>query len=592
MITDPATALGVMVTAAVASQWIATRLRVPSVLILLSAGLAIGAVVDPDDLLGDLLFPVVSFGVAILLFDGALGLRFRALGDAGQPVVRLVTLGLLATWAVGAAAAGLFLSVDSGIALLIGAIVTVSGPTVIGPILSIVRPREPVASVLRWEGILIDPVGAALAVVVLDAVLEERAGPAIALRVLTTMGAGLGTGAIAGLVMVLLLRTHRIPDPLQVPASLALLVLSYSLANQMRPESGLVAATVLGIVLANRREAASGHITVFSAHLGTTVLGLLFIVLGARTDIGDLLEPLAGSLALAAALVLVARPLAVLVSTLGTRLTWGDRGFLASLAPRGVVAASVASLFAIELEDHGIDPGPMVPAVFTVVVATVVVAGLAARTAALRLRVARPDPVGVALVGGDHFTLALADSLTARDVPVIIVGVEDDVADKAFERGLLVFQGRLDTDDLAEATDLVGISRVVALSGMAHLDRYVTERLASSVGRANVFAASMLDDAGDAVVEPDATITPREILPGALSARSLDELVAAGVGLRSRSIDDDQVDDERFVTVCRIADSGAVAFGQDATDPRRGRWTIELGPLAEPADMPPPHGTG
>ena len=543
-----------------------------------------GSVIDPDELLGDLLFPAVSLGVAVLLFEGGLGLRFRSLGDAAQPVLRLVTLGVVVTWAVGAGAAWLLLPVDGGIALLIGAILTVSGPTVIGPVLAIVRPREPVASVLRWEGILIDPVGAALAVVVLDAVLEQRGGFAIALRAVTTMGAGLGTGALASVAMVRLLRTHRIPDPLQVPLSLAALIVCYSTANQLRPESGLVSATVLGIALANRREAASGHITEFSEHLATTVLGLLFIVLGARVDVADLIDPLAGSLGLAVVLMVIARPLAVAVSTFGTALSRGDRGFLASLAPRGVVAASVASLFAIELEEHGTDPGPMVAAVFIVVVTTVLVTGLAARTAAHGFRVARPDPKGVALVGGDHFTIALAERLADRDVPMIIVGLEAHVADRAVARGLLVFQGRLDTEDLSEAADLVGIAKVVALSGMAHLDRYVTQRLAASVGRRNLFAATMIDDEGDVVVEPDATFTPRDILPRSLSARSLDDLVAAGVGLRTRCDDDEAGDPDRFVPVCRIADDGAVAFGEDAADPRRGRWVIELGPLQVPLD--------
>lgn len=585
MITDPVAAFSSIVVLAVACQWLAQRTQIPSVLLLLVAGVAMGTVVDPDTLLGDLFFPVVALGVAVLLFEGGLSLRWHNLGQAARPVFRLVTIGLVATWIVGTVAAALVLDIDLGVALVVGAILTVSGPTVIGPILRTARLREPDNSILRWEGILIDPIGAGLAVIVLDAVLEDRGRWQVALRVVTTFGAGVAVGSIVAGVVLLALRRYLVPDNLQVAVTLASLMAAFAIANQLRPDAGLLAATVLGIAFANQRGAAARHITEFSEHLGALVLGGLVIILAARVDVGEAVDHLWPSLLIIAALVVIARPLGVAISTAGSATTWRERTFLMSIAPRGVVAASVASLFAVELEENGIDPGPMVAVVFTVVVGTVALSALSARILGGRLRVIKPTPAAVAVIGGHRFGLDLAQQLASVDVVVLMIGLDDDEKDEAARRQLLVYDGRLDTEDFLTTVESVGVSQVVAVSGLDHLDAYVTERLSEAVGRAHVFALTAEGDADGA--DPDAAIAPRRVLPAHLTPQRLDSLLANGRSLRRRPQGAGSY--PGWITICSVNADGQVDFGSegDADGQPADTWLVQIGPLADKDQFEP-----
>lgn len=573
MIDDPLTALVVISSAAFACQWLAARLAVPSVLFLLAVGVALSGVLDPDALFGDLLFTGVGLGVAVLLFEGGSSLNWAKLTTGRQPVVRLVSVGALVAWAIGSGIVMAVLDVDTEIALLMGAILTVSGPTVVMPLLRVVRPREPTGSILRWEGILIDPVGASLAIVVLDAIIEDRSAGRILLRILSTFAAGLAVGAAIGILVVAALHRRLISDHLQVPATLAAVIASYGLANELRPEAGLIAVTILGMWFANQRRVPTGHIVEFNENLGASVLGLLFIVLGARVDVDELVEFLPESLAIVAVLVLVARPATVIASTLGTDVSWRDRGFLMVLAPRGVVAAAVASLFALELDHHGIDPGPIVPVIFSVVVGTVTIAGLTARFAAHRLRVAQAEPKGVALVGGGRFALELADQLGAIGVPTLHIGLSDEDADEAARRGQLVYGGRLDTEDFSTAVQSMGIAHALALSGTDHLDAYVTDRIAHIVGSGNVYGIDLGEDDGAAT---ERTVTPKPILPDSFDVERLAYLFDNGV--RVRTTPGPRHPRSGWVTICRVDDDHRVTFNSDPTTATEGQLLVQIGP--------------
>ena len=562
MITDPQIAIAVIAGAAVGCQLLAARLRVPSVLFLLVAGVGLGTAMDPDEIFGEMLFTGVSFGVAILLFEGGTGLHWKSLGSARQPVLRLVSVGVVISWAVGAVTILVLFDVDTDIALLIAAILTVSGPTVIAPLLRVVRPREPAASVLRWEGILIDPIGAALAIGVLDAIIEERSTGRILLRLLTTFGAGAIVGAVAAALLVGVLRARLVPDHLHVPLTLAGVLGAFATANLLRPEAGLLAVTLLGMAFANQRVIPAARITEFNENLGATVLGVLFVILGARVELDAVVDGLVPSVVLALVLMVIARPIAVYASTVGTQVGRADRGFLMVMAPRGVVAAAVASLFAIELDHEGIDPGPLVPTVFTVVVMTVVATSILARGVARRLRVAKPEPTGVAIVGGSPFALELAERLTEAEVSTLVLGLDDEEADRAASLGLLAFQGRLDSHAFAEAVAAMGVGTGVVLSGTDHLDAYSANRLAEEIGSANVFGLAAID----ALSDPGTTqsVTPRPVLPDHLDAERLADLYAHGAELVvvDGAAVDDLVDSE---LVCVIDPAGRVHFDRRAS---------------------------
>lgn len=548
VIEDPLAAVAVITTAAIVCQWLGTRLNVPSVLFLLVAGVSLSPVLDPDEIFGELLFVGVGLGVAILLFEGGAGLNWSKLQRGRTTVIRLVTVGALISWVIGSVTALALLDIDSSIAVLMGAILIVSGPTVIMPLLRVVRPREPAGSILQWEGILIDPVGAGLAIVVLDAIVSDRSWGSILGRVMTTFGAGLAVGAAVAYVVLTLLRHHLIPDQLHVPVTLAAVIGAYAAANELRPEAGLIAVTLLGMAFANQRSVPASHITEFNENLGSTVLGVLFIVLGARVEVGDVVEHLPVSLALSLVLVVIARPLTVLASTVGTEVHGRDRRFLMSLAPRGVVAAAVASLFALELEHHEMEPGPLVPVVFSVVMITVALAGTTARFWAHRFRVAQPTPKGVAIIGGGTFGFELADALGALNVPTLHVGLSDDEALQAAERGQLSYMGRLDTGDFDQTVKAVGIASAVALSGTDHLDAYVTQRLGHLIGSANVFGLATGRGASDPSVDHGAP--PRLVLPREVDADRLRALSHAGAHIRT--VTGPQPVSEDWTTICVV----------------------------------------
>lgn len=488
--TDPLVAVAVIVVLGVGSQWLAGRLGIPSILVLLAAGLLAGPgldLVDPDALLGDLLFPLVSLGVGILLFEGGLALRRDEVVEVGASLARLIVVGAFVTWVVAAVAIDTLFEVETSAAWLIGAVLVVSGPTVVLPILAQIDIRPASAALLKWEGILIDPVGALLAVVVLEAVLgADSAGEIVARIAVTLIG-----GAVVGIVMAVLLaeaiRHHWVPDRLHNAVVLMAVVGAFVLADQLQSEAGLTATTIMGVALANQRRAPVAHIAEFEEDLGVLVLGGLFILLGARVDLDAVVDFLPRSLALLAVLVLVARPLAVAAATLGSTVPVRDRLFIAAMAPRGIVAAAVASLFAIELEAEGEAVAEFVPIVFTVIVGTVIVYGLAAGRLARLLRVARAEARGVALVGAQDWVLDLGERLVDLGVPVLVVTSDPERAAAAAGRGLLVYSGRLDSEELPLAARGVGVALGLALTDSDDTNDFAVRRLSEIVGRANVF---------------------------------------------------------------------------------------------------------
>jgi NhaP-type Na+/H+ or K+/H+ antiporter len=412
-VNEPLVGLAAIVALGVGGQWLAARLRLPSILILLLLGFLVGPIgglLDPDALLGDLLFPVVSLAVAIVLFEGGLSLRLADVRGHSRIVRRLITVGALVTWLACAVAAVLLLELDVELAILFGALLIVSGPTVVAPLLEFVRPAPRVQTLLRFEGILIDPVGVVIAMSVLHALLAREAGDGLAevlFELLDTLPIGAAVGAAVGFALLTALARHWVPEPLRTSVTLAAVLGAFALAEAAAPESGLAAATAMGIVLANQRRLPIAEIVAFGENLRTLVLGALFVVLAARLPAEDLRELVTWQcLAFLAALLLVVRPLTVAVSTIGSGVPWPERLFMAWLAPRGVVAAATASAFALQLEGISVDGvDRLAPLTFGVIVGTVAVYGLTSRLVAARLGVLDP--------GGAHLSTVRAEPARA-----------------------------------------------------------------------------------------------------------------------------------------------------------------------------------
>jgi NhaP-type Na+/H+ or K+/H+ antiporter len=444
--------LGTIVVLGVGAQWLARRLRFPAIVLLLAAGVVAGpalGLVDTDAIFGQALFPVVSMAVGILLFEGGLGLDIAELRTHGaRPVVRLVTVGVALTWlAVWAVSVPLF-GLPSEYAALLGALLVVSGPTVVGPLLRLARPRPPASVVLRWEGIVIDPIGATLALVVLQYVL----GDGSVTELFVTAGLGLVIGLVAAALLVALLRRFLVPDDLELAVTTMFVIAAYASAELLASEAGLFATTALGVALANQRFVQVRRITTFNRDIGVLVLGGLFIILAARIDVDALVRVLPHSLVLVAFLVVVVRPIVAWACTARTGMSTADRAFIAGLCPRGIVAAATSALFAIELTDSGRASEDIDAIVFVVIVGTCVVYGLAAAPLAKRLGLALPDPRGVVLVGAQGWTLSLADRLAELGVPTAVVATgRFELRDR--ERGWRLFTAPMVTSGVDAAFD-------------------------------------------------------------------------------------------------------------------------------------------
>jgi NhaP-type Na+/H+ or K+/H+ antiporter len=410
----------------IGGQWIGRRFGFPSLLVLLPAGLLAGDVlglVKPEELFGDLLFPLVTLLVSLLLFESGLGLRFAELPvDARSPVIRLLTIGLVITF-LGASLASLaILDLDVQLAFLLGAIIVVSGPTVVGPLLSSVRARAPIDSVLNYEGSFLDPLGATLGVVVLSVVLAEDGSdvhPVV--QALATLTVGVAVGLVAAVALVFVMSRFWLTFNMESAVAVMFAVAAFAAAEVLLSEAGLFATLTMGVAVANQRRVSLRPVRIFGGTLEVLVIGMLFILLGALVTIDGLREYAWQIVLLVTALVLVVRPLTTFVALLGTSLGWRDRALVGSIDPRGIVAASTAASFTGSLAAANLESDFLLPVVFGVILGTGVIYGLAAKPLARLLGVVRPPAKGVGFIGNAPWLLDLAGQLQELAVSVLVV---------------------------------------------------------------------------------------------------------------------------------------------------------------------------
>jgi NhaP-type Na+/H+ or K+/H+ antiporter len=486
----------------VGAQWLAWRLRVPAILPLLVTGLVAGPgaaavlghkLLAPNALFGPLLLPGVSLSVAVILFEGGLSLRRSELVDVGHVVRNLVTIGALVTWGLTSLLVWSLGLLGPQNALVLGAILTVTGPTVIGPLLQHTRLRGPAATVLKWEGIVIDPIGAILAVLAFEVTQGANVGhgaAAAGVALLKTLLVGGCVGAAGAALLVATLRRHWSPDVLENAVSLMVVVATFALANRLQEESGLLAVTVLGIAVANQvREQELRHIVEFKENLKVLLLSSLFVILAARLDTQELFAALGWRSGLFVALMIVlVRPLSVLASTLGSRLTWRERAFVAATAPRGIVAAAVSAVFALRLVEAGHPQALTIPSITVlVIVVTVTVSGLLSSPLARWLGLSDPDPQGLLFVGAHGWARSLALTLQHEGVDVLLIDNNHSNIAEAHLAGLKAQHANVLSDYVLSELDLGGVGRLLAMTPNDEVNTLAAERLAQAFGGANVF---------------------------------------------------------------------------------------------------------
>ena len=491
------------------AQWIAWRLQIPSIILLLGFGLCLGIALSPDAILarltgGDesvgpkILFPIVSLSVAVILFEGGLTLRWNQLGDGASIVLRMITIGSLTTWALTALLSKYLLGFSWQLAWLLGAILMVTGPTVVGPLLRQIRPNRRVSSILQWEGILIDPLGAVAAVLVYEVIAHASFTMMDAsIVVLQTLAIGVGLGCLGAILLVLALRYYLIPDFLHGVFFLVVALAAFWISNILREESGLVTVTILGICLANQNYVSVEHVLEFKEHLRVLLISCLFIVLGSRLQLSNLADIGWVGIPFVLVLVVVIRPLSVYLATVGSSWQRKERIFVGAVAPRGIVAASVASVFGLKLAGLNGQPefaadafakaDSLAPVTFLVILGTVTISGLGAGPLARYLGLADSNPQGILFAGASGWVREIALAIKKFNFRVLLIDTNYGNVTAARMAGLDAKCGNILSEYVQEEQDLAGIGNFLAVTPSDELNTLAAMEYVHVFSRAKVY---------------------------------------------------------------------------------------------------------
>ncbi len=564
--------LGLVLVLAVGSQLLARTLRVPGLVVLLPAGFLAGIAtgdVHPDNLLGSLYQPFVSIAVGVILFEAGLRLSFgEVVPKVRKAVVRLVVGGALVTWlAITVTVTLLYPDMDRGVAVLIGAILVVSGPTVVLPLLAFIRPTRDVRSLLKWEGTLVDPIGALLGVLVFEGVNSGNGWQPGAMMI------GVGVGALVGVVgapvlWLLLREVQRSAPRMVVPATLMVVVAAVVAADLIHEDAGLVSAVLMGIAVGNQRKI---DITLslfeFEETLVQLLIGVLFVLVAASVSPDDVGSVMPEALVLVALMVLLIRPTAVALTTLRSPFTSHERAFVAWMAPRGIVAGATASAFGPELAQKGIAGADKVlPIVFVAIFGTVVVYGLTASLAARMLGVAGAGRTLVLIVSGHPWAREIAEALKRSGVAVRMWVGPVDHRTAAHDAGLDADPGRIMVDAVSREAELEEVTDALLLTRSDDFNTLGAAELRDELGDQHVYRVAPNPEESD--------LLPPSKEAGILANRSLtfaelDRQFATGARIVSRNADQQTTpgDARTEVPLFVVASNGRVSIAADGHSP-------------------------
>jgi len=508
----PLTYFTLVLALGILAQWLAWKCKLPSILVLLVFGFGLGqltgATIDQYLVANDVLLSAVGLCVAVILFEGGLTLKFSDLKESGTPVLRLCTLGVVLSFFLTYAVTRYALGFDWRVASLLGAILVVTGPTVIAPLLRHIKPSRKIGNVVKWEGIVIDPIGAILAVLVYQAAIAGNVDAARE-EILHALGLTLLVGVVLALILAkiieLLLKHHLIPDYLHSVFLLAVTATAFAASNAIQAESGLLTCTVLGIALANQKSVSVRHILEFKENLRVLIISVLFIILSGRVGLGELHDALLPGLGLLAFLVFIVRPISVFGANLFSKqVTFKEKVFLSAMAPRGIVAAAVTAIFALEFE-HAVKDGrlsqeigavthQMVPIVFIVIVGTVAIYGLLSAPLARRLGLATKNPRGILFAGAGQWVRLAAKALKDDGHDVLLLDTNYDNIARAKLEGLPAHRANILSEYVEDELELTGLGQLVSSTPNDEINSLASHHFVHVFGSENVWQVAPMDD--------------------------------------------------------------------------------------------------
>jgi len=501
------------------AQWMAWRLKLPAILPLIIIGLLVGPfstlyTVDGSKLIepvwngssglfpGDMIYYIVSLSISIILFEGGLTLKRSELSNVGPVISKLITLGSVVTFFGAGIASHYIFGLSWPISFLFSSLIIVTGPTVITPILRNIPLRKEVSAVLKWEGILIDPIGALVAVLVYEFISIE-AGAGFTKTALIAFGEiilfGISFGFTFAHALGFAIKKKWIPHYLLNVVTLSMVLLVFVGSDIFAHESGLLAVVVMGMVLGNIDLPNIKELLYFKESLSVLLISFLFILLAANINLDDLLLVYNEKTAmLFGAVVILIRPLGVFLSSRGSSLKFNERFFISWVGPRGIVAAGIASLFGSKLVAAG-EPGAeyITPLVFVVVLGTVLLNATTARIVAKWSKVYLDRSDGILIVGASKTSQLIAQYLQENERHVVIMDNNEINIRKAADRGLDAFKGNIFSDTITDNIELNDVGYLLAFTGNEEINDFALAKFKNNFGENGTFRLMHADEKGN-----------------------------------------------------------------------------------------------
>ncbi|PAV31438.1 sodium:proton exchanger [Virgibacillus profundi] len=482
----------------IGSQWLAWRYRMPAIVLMSVAGLLVGpifGIINPGEDFGGLYSPIISVAVAIILFEGSLNLSFKELRGIGKPIFRISTVGAFIAWILGSLTAHYIAGLSWAVAFVIGGLFIVTGPTVILPLLrqSKLKPRP--ARILKWEGIIVDPIGALLAVFAFEIIVYITAVDPDGTKLLLFFAASFFAiilGWVFGRGLGWMFETGHIPEFLKSPAVIVTVIICFTGADLVMHETGLLSVTAMGITLANMGISSISDMRHFKENISILLISTIFIMLTASLELETLLHIFKPNiLGYVLLMMFIVRPLSIFISTMGTALTFNEKALVGWIAPRGIVALTVSGYFASILLDAGYeDANILTTLTFALVFFTVVAHGFTIGPLAKKLGLSMEGKPGTLIIGSNPFTVELAKSLTKEKVPVVIVDYSWQNLRKAREAGIPFYHGNMLSEQTEYNLDTIPYDFLLAVTDDHAFNSLVCTTFMPEYGRTNVFKIS------------------------------------------------------------------------------------------------------
>lgn len=516
----------------VGAQWLAWRLRLPAIVLMLAAGILAGpltGMVDPEVDFGDALGPLVSIAVALILFEGGLSLDVRGLRDAESGVRRIILLGAPLGWITGTLACHYVAGLSWPVSAVFGGILVVTGPTVVTPLLRQAKLTPRPSSVLRWEAIVNDSLGALFAVLAFEYAVT-MAQPTDLTDAVGHLVFGIvmaiAFGGVAGLALAYAFRRAIVPEYMKVPVLLVVVLGVFAASNEFLEESGLLAVTLMGMILGNARLPSIGELRRFKEHIAVLLVSGVFVILAATLDREMLATLDWRAVAFVIVVMLVARPVAIWLSLMGTNLSSAEKGLIAWVGPRGVVAVAISGFFGTKLVELGYADGAAIaPLAFALVFATVVIQGFSVSAVARRLGLVSTAIPGILIAGASNWSAQLAKALMKLGIPVLVVDRSWTALRKLRLQEIPTWHGEILSETAEHTIDLNRFGTIIAATDNDSYNALICTDFGPEFGRTNVFQLGRSDDDGE---NPNA-------LPVTLGGRKLFASGVSHAALESRS---------------------------------------------------------